>query len=291
MPSELVPRIGQPQYAKGYPSLAHFIASDYDKSTAIYRRFDQLSARNLLYLQSELAELEARQQKQDAEDFKESNTIEKQRVRDWETLRRKAADPANVRERERMDLILETREKLKEYRKAILLESMLSSFEAPSVQVLRAYRNVFHNVDHPNGGFPTLGGRSAHILDDADDLMSLVAPPEDDRLTKFLRRYFRVLFLTRRTDSQLAYISERKISVVVSLINIVMATVLLFGSIYSLHQVSDQNTRLGLIAVYTIAFAICVGLLTTAKRQEIFTACATYAAVLVVFISGNLASG
>jgi len=27
-------------YVKGYPSLAAFIASDHDKSTAIYRRFD-----------------------------------------------------------------------------------------------------------------------------------------------------------------------------------------------------------------------------------------------------------
>ena len=47
-------------YLKGYPSLAAFIASDKDKSTVIYRRFDRLSARNLLYLQSELAELEAK---------------------------------------------------------------------------------------------------------------------------------------------------------------------------------------------------------------------------------------
>tara|TARA_R110002060_G_scaffold59247_6_gene69119 strand:- start:660 stop:971 length:312 start_codon:yes stop_codon:yes gene_type:complete len=48
-------------YLKRYPSLAAFIASDKDKSTAIYRRLDRLSARNLLYLHSELPELQARQ--------------------------------------------------------------------------------------------------------------------------------------------------------------------------------------------------------------------------------------
>ena len=31
-----------------FPSLAGFIASDEDKSTSIYRRFERLSARNLL---------------------------------------------------------------------------------------------------------------------------------------------------------------------------------------------------------------------------------------------------
>jgi hypothetical protein len=45
----------------GYPSLAEFIASDPDHTSLVFRRFDKLAARNLLYLQSELAELEAKQ--------------------------------------------------------------------------------------------------------------------------------------------------------------------------------------------------------------------------------------
>jgi len=52
--------------------------------------------------------------------------------------------------------------------------------------------------------------------------------------------------------------------------------------------VSSDKTKLGLIAFYTVAFAVCVGLVTNARRPEIFGACATYAAVLVVFISGNI---
>lgn len=42
----------------GYPSLASFIGSD--KDFFIFRRFSTLSARNLLYLQDELLELETR---------------------------------------------------------------------------------------------------------------------------------------------------------------------------------------------------------------------------------------
>jgi hypothetical protein len=45
----------------GFPSLAQFISSDPDRTSLVFRRFDNLAARNLLYLQSELAELEAKQ--------------------------------------------------------------------------------------------------------------------------------------------------------------------------------------------------------------------------------------
>jgi hypothetical protein len=45
-----------PKHLSGYPSFAAFISQDPD--AAIYRKFERLSARNLLYLQSELHHLE-----------------------------------------------------------------------------------------------------------------------------------------------------------------------------------------------------------------------------------------
>jgi hypothetical protein len=45
----------------GYPSLTEDIASDPDRTSLVFRRFDKLAVRNLLYLQSELVELEAKQ--------------------------------------------------------------------------------------------------------------------------------------------------------------------------------------------------------------------------------------
>ena len=70
-----------------------------------------------------------------------------------------------------------------------------------------------------------------------------------------------------------------------------MAAVLLFGAVLNLYYVTNERKRLGLVAGYTVIFAVCVGLVTTAKRAEIFAACAAYAAVLVVFVSGNLGTG
>ena len=171
-----------------------------------------------------------------------------------------------------------------------MLESALLSIPKPSSRTLTALRSVFNNESNAKGGYPALSGHSATILDDAEDLMSMKRNDDEDRLTSFLRHCFPVLFLTRRTQTDLAYISERRLHVALAVINVILAAVLLFGAILNLYYVTDNGKRLGLIAGYTIAFAVCVGLVTKARRSEVFAACAAYSAVLVVFVSGNLGS-
>lgn len=103
-------------YVEGYSSLAGFIASDSDKSTAIYRRFHRLSARNLLYYQSELAELEAEQDALDAEDACPTrSTVAKESARNWQILTERANEQGNIRERRRLDVAEQIRRILKEY--------------------------------------------------------------------------------------------------------------------------------------------------------------------------------
>ena len=65
------------KYPMGFPRYAAFVAFDEDKSTTIYRRFDRLASRDLLNKESELAELESKQDKLD-EDIPEdlSNELE-----------------------------------------------------------------------------------------------------------------------------------------------------------------------------------------------------------------------
>ena len=58
-----------PQRLEGYPEFAEFIARDHD--AAIYHKFERLSARNLLYQQSELHDLERQLQELDREDAKD----------------------------------------------------------------------------------------------------------------------------------------------------------------------------------------------------------------------------
>lgn len=63
----------------GYSSISYIIASDANYASAIYKRFDNLSARDLLYHQSELADLQAKQDqygKEDADDLTTLSSIE-----------------------------------------------------------------------------------------------------------------------------------------------------------------------------------------------------------------------
>ena len=108
----------QPQeeinYRLGYPSLASFIASDEDKTTVIYRRFDRLSARNILYMQSELADLEAQQDAFDKEDVTGS-MVDVNCARNWNTFTQ--LSQSDDRQKARMKLVKDIRETIKTYSK------------------------------------------------------------------------------------------------------------------------------------------------------------------------------
>ena len=88
-------------------------------------------------------------------------------------------------------------------------------------------------------------------------------------------------------DDGIAHISERKVARFVAVFSTFLAAVLLIGAIVTLNAVRSQNGRIGWIAAFTVLFSGSVGLLTSAGRTEVFAATAAYAAVLVVFISGN----
>ena len=113
----------------GFPSVADKIASDVDKTTTIYRRFDKRSARNILLLQAELAELERLQDRYNAEDRKRmDDEVVTEGQRDWREFEKNAAKTdrygqlLHPREKKKMDLAIRIRGKLKEYRKKLSTE-------------------------------------------------------------------------------------------------------------------------------------------------------------------------
>ena len=71
---------------------------------------------------------------------------------------------------------------------------------------------------------------------------------------------------------------------------IVGAVVLLEVAIVVPYFLQNDRVRFGVVAIFTLLFAIAVGLFSNARRAEMFGACAAYSAVLVVFLSGNLSS-
>jgi hypothetical protein len=112
-------------YVHGYPSLANFIASNPGHSTAIYRRFDHLSARTLLLLQSELIELEAQLRAIDEEDLLNNQLDDNAIARDFARFKR-LADSGKPREAKRMRLLMKIKKKLKEYREFIAIRGRVT---------------------------------------------------------------------------------------------------------------------------------------------------------------------
>jgi hypothetical protein len=110
----------KPEYLPGFTEFSHFIASD-DVFT-IYRRFEALSARNILYLQAELQSLECQLQKLDEEDAALINSgatgAEKDHVEEaarvWESFSAQV-DAGVERQVEKMKVLRRIREVMKEY--------------------------------------------------------------------------------------------------------------------------------------------------------------------------------
>jgi hypothetical protein len=134
-------------------------------------------------------------------------------------------------------------------------------------------------------------GASGDIVENKADLVALRSSPSQGRLTKVLRKYFAFFFLSPETgaNGRVGYISEQKIDAFVGVVNVLLAAAFLFGAIHNLDYVRDERKTLGLVTGYMTAFAMTMWLLTDARRAGTFGACAAYAAVVVVFVSGNWA--
>jgi hypothetical protein len=116
--------------ADGYRLFSDFISSDPLRSTTIFRRFDRLAIRNLLYLESELAALESEVERLDMDMIPETMF---NHLGDWTILKAEAEyaeedTTENISEEEarkqelmisRMRLVKKIRVKVKEYRKQV----------------------------------------------------------------------------------------------------------------------------------------------------------------------------
>lgn len=108
---------------RGFPRVAEKLASDPDKTTTIFRRFDRLSARSLILQEAELAELEAELDRLDQEDDVSTSGEVRDCHTEWSTFERLATGrdsngkPTNPGQAAKLELALKIRSKIKEYRK------------------------------------------------------------------------------------------------------------------------------------------------------------------------------
>lgn len=167
-----------------------------------------------------------------------------------------------------------------------MLRGQVLKLQKPSDRALRAFSNWF------NTARPFVSYKKS-LLDEQHDFVALGATEEQDRLSRIILDIGeRCLPGLRNFDvKEVQYYYERMVQKLVAGISIIMAALLLEGAITTLYLVTNPHVRPGLTALFMVLFAGGIGLSINAKRSEMFAATAAYAAVLVVFVSGNLGGG
>jgi hypothetical protein len=73
----------------------------------------------------------------------------------------------------------------------------------------------------------------------------------------------------------------------VNVCSVFIAALLLIGSILALYFVNNPDARLGIVLAFIVLFASGLSIDSSASRDAVFAATAAYAAVLIVYVSGN----
>lgn len=100
--------------SEGFATVAEWIALDADNETFIFRKFDRLAARNLLYLQARIMMLEKRLEGLDTEIAQTNDMTMKDAATTWEQLVKQDSE-GQEHARRHMKLVVEIKQALKEY--------------------------------------------------------------------------------------------------------------------------------------------------------------------------------
>ncbi|KAI4117629.1 MAG: hypothetical protein LQ338_007514 [Usnochroma carphineum] len=161
-----------------YPKFACMIANHGE--AAIFRRFDTLNIKNLLYMQAELVHLEAELRQIELEEKSSADPNRTAYPFSVYDLRESACSGKVTQ----WTKYLEIQSKLQAYNDALLQYLALRKVAKPAsnaVEVLREW------LDRPEGGDFFLRGREAYTWDMEKDLLSLnEQQPGKDGLTKLI---------------------------------------------------------------------------------------------------------
>jgi hypothetical protein len=139
----------------------------------------------------------------------------------------------------------------------------------PDKGSLQAFNNWFRSKK-------PLRGSGWHLLDDESDMISLYSEADVDRLTAFIQRHFGY-YLRKERDTPLSwgqnhlyYYPMERIGWISVIVSILMSALLLIGPMVTCYYVKPMGPRLGIVGAFTIAFAASIGILTNARRPEVF---------------------
>ncbi|KAK0704434.1 hypothetical protein B0H67DRAFT_521535 [Lasiosphaeris hirsuta] len=269
----------------GYETLGKYIGSS--PEYAVFHGFRELYAENLLYLQAEIVYLS-----KELEDIRGIDRTDKQRGRgnlhqDWAKLR--ASDAKG--DGRQLQKILELREALDKYYESVLRYEKIVNMKKPQARTLKNMLQWMLDV----GDVGLVGNDWNIYADKKPQPMMTLDHTSDDEFTTWVQTtlveiYHQILGrrIHKSPDEEhlrgtISYPVE-KVGTASRFIAATIACALPTASIFGLHFVSSTTVRLGIVFATSVVFALCMACMTSAKTQEIFSATATFSAVLVVFI-------
>ncbi|TVY84391.1 hypothetical protein LSUE1_G001840 [Lachnellula suecica] len=252
---------------EGYPQISQLMSKH--KELAIVRRFGNLNMLNLLHMQAELMHLEEKYFQISETD--KNNPTRAHRSRDWWSLTQ-----------------------LDCHDDELYKQAFLCGHPGPDAYDLDFFREWL--TRSTMGNFPLRGiDRHAWSATYDDDLIALQRRESADVFSKWFAKTvvpkFHTLIGHRITTplptTEITMYKDTHLLRILQVIGTVLACLFPITSIVILYLVSSMAARLGILVFFTALFALSLALVTGAKRVEIFAATSAFAAVQVVFLSGN----
>ncbi|KAL5337872.1 hypothetical protein BJX70DRAFT_399145 [Aspergillus crustosus] len=292
------------QQTESYDTLAALMTND--KGLSIFRSFKRLNAKNLLYLQAEIAikEKELNMLIQRDHDLEAQRT--NSNVSHSNTAGNRGSSPVfggkmscsvrmlkeGIEPSEQWVKWLEVRELLEKYNTALTQHAQLLRLKPPYARDLDIFRDWIKSkafcsmAVERNQWFGAKG-------ENTEDLIALRGRYDNvDSLTRWAFRvaipvWHRYMGNGKGGDLETGtvYYDDEKIIRATRVTSTITSSVIPASSMLVLYLVNDMIWRLVIIILYNIGFSIIIGLLAKARRVEVFAASTAFAAVQVAFIT------
>jgi len=303
-------------FPPGYPLLSAFQSSK--PAFSIYRSFDYLHSRVILELQDQLRELEDRLRDLDLAHYASpsgrQNWRVSSRIRDLAAAmfesdsgynlqpdessdREQDGSPGRFYPRsERADILDQIQIRLVKYDEILAKARELVEFQRPSKDEWLSFRRWYNNKK------PLRAEDEDRFIRMRDDLITLRPRNDAGKIDDWIERVVGKMPEGKVTtyfydhgmlnDKHLLYFKVARVEALAVLIVAFVIILLLAVPMFIMYRVTEMRTRsstylnIFLLIVFALLFSAAMGLLTKAKRAELFAGTAAYCAVLVVFI-GN----
>ncbi|KAF2873904.1 hypothetical protein BDV95DRAFT_627680 [Massariosphaeria phaeospora] len=268
-----------PHLVFGYPKLAGRMRQM--PETAIFRQFNELNLRILLYLQAELCRLERQLLTQEKADST-GEGLKPKYAKNYKPL----SESHQHADSKQLDLVLKIKAKLKGYNEALYQASRLPQSEKPDTFDLR---DLQHFLNHKTGGSNCLRGDDCFIwgtVEESDiicpDLIGLRPRIREDAFSHWVAEHavgiitkWVSCFQKPKKIGEATYYDSTVLKFTFWM-NSILASLLPVASIIVLIYLDSVPARIGAIAVFNVLISVCLTIFTDAKRTDVFAVTAAY---------------